>query len=158
MIAEERQALHDAVADACGGTDGAGWHPKAWEALDQIGVTSLSVAEAAGGGGADLRAAAVVLMALGSLGVSVPVTETGLMAGWLIERAGARLPDGIVTAALGETLELRPAEGQWLVSGTLGRVPWARQADHAAGFGNAEVGLVEENAAVPRQFGSKRTL
>jgi acyl-CoA dehydrogenase len=131
VTAEERQALHDAVVDACGGADSPGWNPKAWKALDQMGVTSLSVSEAAGGGGADLSTAAVVLIALGSLGVSVPVAETGLMAGWLMERAGARLPEGIVTAAIGDTLELHPDEGRWLVSGTLPRVPWARHADHA---------------------------
>ena len=131
MIAEERQALRAAVADACAGPDSPGWNLKAWKALDQMGVTSLSVAEAAGGGGADLSAAVVVLTALGSLGVSVPVTETGLMAGWLMERAGARLPEGIITAAVGGALELHPGEGHWLVSGTLPRVPWARHADRA---------------------------
>jgi acyl-CoA dehydrogenase len=129
--ADERQALHDAVTAACGDRDGRGWHSHAWEALDQMGVTSLSVSEAAGGASAGLDAAAVVLMALGSLGVSVPAVETGLMAGWLLERAGSRLPEGIVTAAVGDTLELVPDEGRWLISGRLTRVPWARYADQA---------------------------
>ena len=129
MNAEERQALHDAVVDACSGLDSAGWHGQAWKALDQIGVTSLSVSEAAGGAGADLRAATVVLLALGSLGASVPVVETGLMAGWLMERAGARLPDGIVTAAVGDGLQVHSDDDGWMVSGTLTRVPWARHAD-----------------------------
>jgi acyl-CoA dehydrogenase len=99
--------------------------------LVQIGVTSLSVSEATGGAGADLRAATVVLLALGSLGASVPVVETGLMAGRLMERAGARLRGGIVTAAAGDGLQVHSDDGGWIVSGTLTRVPWARHADYA---------------------------
>jgi acyl-CoA dehydrogenase len=140
MNAEERQALHDAVVAACGGLDSAGWHGQAWKALDQIGVTSLSVSEAAGGAGADLRAATVVLLALGSLGASVPVVETGLMAGWLMERAGGRLPDGIVTAAVGDALQVHSDDGAWMVSGTLTRVPWARHADYAVVLSHAGAG------------------
>jgi acyl-CoA dehydrogenase len=138
--AEEQQALHDAVVAACGGLDAAGWHGEAWKALDQIGVRSLSVSEAAGGAGADLRAATVVMLALGSLGASVPVAETGLMAGWLMERAGARLPDGIVTAAVGDRLQLHSDDGGWMASGTLTRVPWARHADYAAVLSHAGAG------------------
>ena len=53
----------------------------------------------------------MVLLALGSLGASVPVVETELMAGWLMERAGARLPDGIVTAAVGDGLQVHSDDG-----------------------------------------------
>src|SRR5580704_4750341 len=137
---EERQALHDAVVSACGGLDAGGWHSQAWKALDQIGVRSLSVSEAAGGAGADLGAATVVLLALGSLGASVPVVETGLMAGWLMERAGGRLPDGIVTAAVGDRLQVHSEDGEWMVSGTLTRVPWARHADYAVVLSHAGAG------------------
>jgi acyl-CoA dehydrogenase len=135
---EERDSLRDAVVGTCGDLDGQGWHPQAWKALDRIGVTSLSVSEAAGGAGADLGGATVVLLALGSLGASVPAVETGLMAGWLAERAEARLPDGIVTAATGDTLDLRFDNGRWRATGTLTRVPWARHADHAVVLSWAE--------------------
>ena len=140
MNGEERQALHDAVVSACGGLDAGGWHGQAWKALDQIGVRSLSVSEAAGGAGADLRAATVVLLALGSLGASVPAVETGLMAGWLMEQAGGRLPDGIVTAAVGDQLQVHSEDGGWMVSGTLTRVPWARHADYAVVLSRAGAG------------------
>ena len=148
MNAEERRALHDAVVAACGSLDDAGWHGQAWKALDQIGVTSLSVSETAGGAGADLRAATVALLALGSLGVSVPAVETGLMAGWLLERAGARLPEGIVTAAVGDGLQVRSDDDGWVVSGRLTRVPWARHADYAVILINAINGEEGRRAAV----------
>lgn len=138
MTDEERQALHDAVVSACGSLDAAGWHPEVWRNLGRMGMTALSVPEVVGGGGADIVAVTVVLLALGSAGVSVPAVETGLMAGWLMERAGARLPAGVVTAAAAEALELRSEGNQWRVTGTLPRVAWARQADSAVVLTRAE--------------------
>jgi acyl-CoA dehydrogenase len=138
MTEEERQALHDVVVSACGAPDAAGWHPEIWRDLDRMGMTALSVPEAIGGGGADLAAATAVLIALGYAGASVPAVETGLMAGWLMESAGARLPAGVVTAAAGEALELRSEGNQWRVTGTLPRVAWARQADSAVVLARAE--------------------
>ena len=141
MIAAERQDLQEAVVGACGELDGAGWQPGAWAALEEIGVTALPVPEPAGGAGADLDAATVVLLAIGSVGASVPVVETGLLAGRLVELAGTRLPDGTLTAALGEHLDVRPLGDngsvgrRWSVTGTLERVPWARHADKAVVLG-----------------------
>jgi acyl-CoA dehydrogenase len=128
---EERQLLHDAVVGSCTEVDASGWHPGAWAAIGRIGATALSVPESSGGGGAGLTAAAVVLLALGSAGASVPAVETGLMAGWLAERAGVRLPGGIVTAVAGAALEVWPDERGWRLTGTLDRVAWARHADRA---------------------------
>jgi acyl-CoA dehydrogenase len=130
MTDEERRALQDAVVSACGSADASGWHAEIWRDLDRMGMTALAVPEAAGGGGADMIAATVVLLALGSAGASVPAVES-LLAGWLLDWAGARLPDGIVTAAAGDVLELRFAGDQCRVSGTLPRVPWARHAGSA---------------------------
>lgn len=129
MNTEERDALHDAVLGACRGVDSTGWHPDAWHALTKLGAAHLSVSEAAGGAGADLSAATVALIALGSLGASVPEVEAGLMAGWVLELAGARLPGGIVTASVCDTLEVRHNGAGYTLSGELSRVPWARQAE-----------------------------
>jgi acyl-CoA dehydrogenase len=127
--AEERIALHDAVVGACGEVDSTGWHIDALQVLMKLGAARLSVSEAAGGAGANLSEEVVVLIALGSLGVSVPEVEAGLMAGWALERAGARLPDGIVTASVCDSLDVRFDGVQCTLSGELSRVPWARQAE-----------------------------
>jgi acyl-CoA dehydrogenase len=127
--AHARQALHDAVTDACSDLDDIGWHPRTWNDLTQMGVSALTVPEAMGGGGADLGSAATVLLALGAVGASVPIVEHGLMAGWLLELAGARLPTGILTAALASELEVGLVGDGCVVSGVLRRVPWARYAD-----------------------------
>ncbi|MER6176953.1 acyl-CoA dehydrogenase family protein [Streptosporangium sp. NPDC001681] len=129
MNAEERRDLHEAVVGVCGEPPADGWHPEVWRALDEIGVTALPVSEEAGGGGAGLSAATTVLIALGSVAASVPAVETGLLAGWLLDRTGAELPGGVLTAAVADGLEIRPVNDGWLVSGTVTRVPWARCAD-----------------------------
>jgi acyl-CoA dehydrogenase len=129
MNAEERRALEEAVIASCGAPAG-GWHPTAWAGLGEIGATLLAVPADVGGGGADLHAATVALMALGSVGASVPAVETGLMAGWLLEMVGGRLRPGVTTAAAAGELELTENDGRVVVSGRIPRVPWARHADH----------------------------
>jgi acyl-CoA dehydrogenase len=126
---DERQALDETVVAVCDVPDGS-WHPTAWARLAELGASSLAVPEAAGGGGADLSAATVVLSALGSIAASVPEVETGLLAGWLLASVGGRLPTGTTTAAPFADLELTEDGDQLLVSGRVARVPWARHADH----------------------------
>ena len=129
MNPEESAALHQAVVAVCSDIDGSGWHPNVWNALEQMGVTALSVAEAAGGAGADLPAATTVLIALGLAGASVPFVESDLVAGYLIEQAGLRMPQGAVTAAIACDYELRRVRDGWLLSGVAPKVPWGRHSD-----------------------------
>ena len=129
MSTETTELLRDSVVGACGELADTGWHPRAWAALDEIGVIALVVPEANGGAGATYADAAVVLPALGSLAASLPIVEAGLMAGWLMTLAGAQLPTGVVTAAMAEDLDVQPCDGGWLLWGRVPRVPWARYAD-----------------------------
>ena len=129
MSTETTELLRGSVIGACGALTDTGWHPQAWTALEEIGVTALVVPEANGGAGATYADAAVVLPALGSRAASLPIVETGLMAGWLMTLAGAQLPTGVVTAAMAEDLDARPSREGWHLSGTVPRVPWARYAD-----------------------------
>jgi acyl-CoA dehydrogenase len=129
MRTETTELLRDSVVGACGELADTGWHPRAWAALDEIGVIALVVPEANAGAGATYADAAVVLPALGSLAASLPIVEAGLMAGWLMTLAGAQLPAGVVTAAIAEDLDVQPCNGGWLLSGRVPRVPWARYAD-----------------------------
>lgn len=131
-------ALIEAVADACerhpstteaGGT--AVWNPALWGALDQIGVTLLSVSEAAGGAGGDLQMAAAVLEVLGQHSAAVPYAETALQAAWMLAEAGAPIPPGPLAAAVaGPALSIVDDRGSWVLNGTLPRVAWARHAEH----------------------------
>ncbi len=122
----DRYSDADAVAACAGG----GWNSRLWAALEQIGVTTVSVPEDRGGAGGDTAAAVAVLEVLGRYAAGVPLAETALLAGWLLAAAGAPVPPGPLTAAAAGPELLRRDGGQWRVTGTLPRVPWARWAGH----------------------------
>ncbi|HEX9041177.1 MAG TPA: acyl-CoA dehydrogenase family protein [Trebonia sp.] len=134
-------ALVAAVADACArhsGTDavagcaGGGWNGPLWTSLEQIGVTTVSVPEEHGGAGGDVATAVAVLAVLGRYSAALPLAETALLAGWLLAGCGMALPPGPLTAAVAGPGLLRRDGGDWLVRGTVPRVPWARHAGHVA--------------------------
>ena len=129
MSTETTELLRDSVIGACGELADTGWHPQAWTALEEIGMTALVVPEANGGAGATYGDAAVVLPALGSVAASLPIVEVGLLAGWLTTLAGSKLPIGVVTAAMADDIDARRSGNGWQLSGTVPRVPWARHAD-----------------------------
>jgi len=135
-------ALAAAVADACArysGTDavtagaGGGWNSRLWTALEQIGVTTVSVPEERGGAGGDVFTAVALLEVLGRYSAAVPLTETALLAGWLLASSGMEVPPGPMTAGVASPgLLSRQQGGHWATSGTVARVPWARWASHIA--------------------------
>ncbi|KJL42313.1 acyl-CoA dehydrogenase family protein [Microbacterium trichothecenolyticum] len=146
---EETEALVQAVADACerhpsttDSSGGARFNGELWSALEQMGVTLLSVDEGSGGSGGDVQMTASVLAVLGEHSATVPYAETALLAGWMLAACGAPIPAGPLAAAVaGERFVLeRDGEG-WRIDGELSRVPWAR---HAA----ALVVLVGEHVVV----------
>ncbi|MBB3085548.1 acyl-CoA dehydrogenase family protein [Geodermatophilus sabuli] len=132
------EALTQAVADACGrhpssaGASGTvEWNVPLWSALDQIGITLLSVPEDRGGSDGDLVTAAAVLEILGEHSATVPFAETAMLAGWLLAECSAPIPAGPMTAAVaGPDVTLVEDAGGWVLNGELARVPWGRHADH----------------------------
>jgi acyl-CoA dehydrogenase len=132
------EALTQAVADACGrhpssaGASGtAEWNVPLWSALDQIGITLLSVPEDRGGSDGDLVTAAAVLEILGEHSATVPFAETAMLGGWLLAECGAPIPAGPMTAAVGSPdVTLVEESGRFVLDGELARVPWVRHADH----------------------------
>ncbi|WP_327152026.1 acyl-CoA dehydrogenase family protein [Nocardia sp. NBC_01329] len=147
--------LEAAVGEACakhGGTDSVsasstgGWNPRLWAALEQIGVTAISVAEEHGGSGGDISTAVAVLEVLGQHSVGVPLAETALLAGWLLADCGAVLPSGPMTACLaGSDLRLERKDDNLSVHGTVARVPWARCVDHVVVLGAGRVVLLHRD-------------
>ena len=132
------EALTNAVTDACGRhpasagkANEAGWNVALWSALDQIGITLLSVPEEMGGADGDLVTLAAVLEVLGKHSAAVPLAETALLAGWLLAECYAPIPAGPMTAAIGgPRVSLVQESGAWVLDGALARVPWGRHADH----------------------------
>lgn len=123
-------AKHSGTDDVAGCADG-GWNPALWAALEQIGVTTLSVTEASGGSGGNLADLVTVLEVLGEHAAGVPLAETALLAGWLLASSGAAVPDGPMTATVaGPTVRMSVHNAGVKIVGSVVGVPWARCADH----------------------------
>jgi len=99
-----------------------------WGALDELGVTRLTLPEDAGGSGGGWPEAAALLLAAGEAAAPIPLAETDLLAGWLLHAAGLPVPtDGPLAAAAGElTLRAGPGSDELIVIGSVPRVGWAR--------------------------------
>ncbi|MFA1542248.1 acyl-CoA dehydrogenase family protein [Actinomadura monticuli] len=109
-----------------------------WAALAESGLALVGVPEEAGGSGGSLADAAVVLRAAGRRAVSVPLAETGWLAGRLLAEAGLPVPSGVLTAASGEA----GIDGR-TVRGTLRRVPWGRSAHRIVVVADGAVAVVD---------------
>jgi acyl-CoA dehydrogenase len=92
-----------------------------WQTLTDAGLTRLTLPENAGGSGATLREAAVVLGRAAAHAAPVPLAETDLLASWLLHAADLEVPEGPLTVASG----MLAVPGS-RVTGVLDRVPWAR--------------------------------
>src|SRR4051794_17372429 len=114
------------LADHCepeqiGAAEG-GLDAKLWGALVESGLSTVGVAESAGGSGGTLHDAAAIAKAAGRFAAPVPLTETSLIGGWVCQQAGLQLPEGPLAVVL--------ASGAGTGAGPDGafsalRVPWA---------------------------------
>lgn len=85
------------VGAAEGGLDAA-----VWKALTESGMSSVGLAESAGGSGGSLQDAAAIAKAAGRHAAPVPLTELSLVGGWVCEQAGLALPEGPVAVVIGD--------------------------------------------------------
>jgi acyl-CoA dehydrogenase len=88
-----------------------------WDAITENGLDRILVRESDGGSGLGWEDAHVVLTAAGRHAVPAPLAEA-IAAGWLLGRAGVKMPDGILSL------------GTPMVGGVI-EVPWGRHAPHA---------------------------
>lgn len=121
-----------------------GWSPALWQVLEQAELPRVSLPEASGGAGGTLSDLAAVLRVAGRYCAPVPLAETALLAGWMLAGSGLPLPRGPLAAgpAGAEALTARWHGGQWLLSGTLQRVPWARVAHRLVLLAQSDDGAV----------------
>jgi len=121
---------------------GSGWSEPLWRALEETGMTLVSVPEESGGGG-DFTEGIEALRLAGKYCAAVPFAETALLGGWALARSGLAIPAGPLAFAVAPhagTLTVTQAQGRWKVSGVLRDVAWAGVAaalvvvaPHAAG-------------------------
>jgi len=116
--------------------------PLLWTTLAESGLTLLTASAAAGGSGAGIAEAAVVLSAAAEYAAPVPIAENDLLAAWLLEVAGIAVPDSPLTSGSGAVSISSGDPGKVHVAGTLERVPWARNCEAVAVLGTGEDGDV----------------
>jgi acyl-CoA dehydrogenase len=112
-----------------------------WQTLTECGLTLLSTPASAGGSGAGIAEAAVLLSAAAEYAAPVPIAETDLLAAWLLEVAGLEIPTGPLTSGTC-AVSISGEAGPVSVAGTADRVPWARNCEAVVVLGSSERGGV----------------
>jgi len=108
-----------------------GWSEKLWAVVEQADLPGISIPEDAGGAGGTLSDATAVLRVAGRYAAPVPLAESGMLAGWML--AGSGLPCRREPMAAGpvhdeDAIVVYRDGADWIASGKLSRVPWARVA------------------------------
>src|SRR5229473_3296661 len=107
------------------------WPKGLWDALEESGLPLAWVPDELGGAGAALADGFAVLRVAGRFAAPVPLAET-LMAGWLLARAGIRVPGGPLTIAPIHADGHIALSAEGVLAGRARRVPFARNAGHIA--------------------------
>jgi acyl-CoA dehydrogenase len=106
------------------------WPTALWAAVEEAGLHHALVPEHAGGFGVPITDAFSLLRVAGEHALPLPLAET-MLASWLLAKAGLPIPDGPLTIGPvrhGDAVSLTGEADRWRVSGSLTRVPWARNA------------------------------
>ena len=102
----------------------------AWAAIEAAGLHRALVPEDAGGYGMDIADALSLVRVSGEFALPLPLAET-MLASYLLADAGIDMPHGPLTIApvvAADCLNLTRSGGEWHLSGTASRIPWARDA------------------------------
>jgi alkylation response protein AidB-like acyl-CoA dehydrogenase len=124
--------------------DGA-WKTPLWQALADAGLTLAWVPEELGGAGAELSDGFAVLGVAGRYAAAVPLAET-LLAGWLLSRAGLKVPEGAMSVAPARPGDKITLNADGTLSGQARGVPFAKDAKHLAVLAGSSVALIETGA------------
>ena len=107
-----------------------GWSEPLWRALEDTGMTRLSLPEECGGGG-ELGEGMEAARLAGKYCAAVPFAETALLGGWVLAAAGVEIPRGPLAFAVARdaaALRVERTSSGWKVHGVLRDVAWARVA------------------------------
>jgi len=126
-----RRVFHDHCdAAALRAADQGIWPAALWAAVEDAGLHRSLVPEYAGGFGVSVTDAFSLLRVAGEHALPLPLAET-MLASWLLAKAGLPIPEGPLTIGPvrdGDLVSLIGEADKWRVSGSLTRVPWARNA------------------------------
>lgn len=146
MLRETATRLFQAHCDTATqrSADQGAWPSALWSVVEEAGLHHALVPEEAGGFGVAVPDALSLLRVAGAHAVPLPLPET-MLASWLMACAGLEIPNGALTVGPvrnGESVSLTQADGGWRVSGTITRLPWARDVSHIVVLAGTSVALV----------------
>jgi acyl-CoA dehydrogenase len=150
MLRETADRLFQARCDTATqrAADQGSWPAALWAAVEEAGLPRALVPESAGGFGVAIPDAMSLLKVAGAHALPLPLAET-MLASWLLAGAALEIPDGPLTAGPvreGETVTLTERNGAWHLSGTLTRIPWARDVAHLVVLAGNRIALVRRDA------------
>jgi acyl-CoA dehydrogenase len=150
MLRETAHRLFQARCDSATrrAADQGVWPASLWTAVEEAGLHRALVPERAGGFGVAVPDALSLLKVAGEHALPLPLAET-MLASWLLAGAGLPIPDGPMTAGPvrdEENVTLTQEGGGWRLSGSLTRIPWARDVAHLVVLVDARVALVGRGA------------
>lgn len=102
------------------------WPEALWNAIAEAGLDRAAVPEDLGGAGTDLADGLAVIRVAGRFATPIPLAES-ILAGILLSRAGADVPEGPLTVATTRKLGLEKTGEGWSLNGVAAQVPWADQ-------------------------------
>lgn len=150
MLRETADRLFQAQCDTATQrqADQGTWPAALWAAIEDAGLPRALVPEDAGGFGVPVSDALSLLKVAGAHALPVPLAET-MLASWLLAGAGLAIPDGPLTIGPvreNEGVTLTQAGDSWHITGTLTRIPWARDLKQMVVMANNRVALVSSTA------------
>lgn len=120
-----QRLFHDLMANWSDQTSPSLLPDKAWQEVEDMGLTGLFQAEEAGGFGGNWLDAQVVFNHIGFHSVPLPIGET-LLAQYLLLKHSMPIPGGAMTLGVSQDAALRvnSQTGLWTLSGSVADVPW----------------------------------
>jgi acyl-CoA dehydrogenase len=97
-----------------------------WSQLEELGLTLPAVPESLGGAGGSIADQLTILRVAGAHGLTLPLLETGLIAGWLLAAAELPAEPGPMTfapASPGDHVEARRGRGSATLVGVSHGIP-----------------------------------
>jgi len=132
------------------------WPQPLWAAVESAGLSAASCTEARGGAGASFTDLAALLRVAGAHAVPIPLAET-LLAEQVLAAAGLPARSGPLTVGpvlKADRLVLTRCGDDWVLSGVLHRIPWARDAHALVAVADCEgkpATIVVERPPVERE-------
>jgi acyl-CoA dehydrogenase len=120
-----------------------GFQKPLWTRLAAAGAPWIGLPESAGGSGGEFGELGEVITLCGRHAVPLPVSESGMLAGWLLAAASLIVPAEPITVAVptdGDELRLKRVDERWVLDCTLANVPWARDCTEVVLIGRDGLG------------------